>query len=121
MAQKYICRSGGRFYCLFVDFKRAFDSIIHDKLWDSFKRKGIPENSKFQKVFQSIYKQLKSCVQVENSLSEFFRCTIGMMQGCINSPILFCMFINDLLAYLRAECNNNNSILVINDIESVLA
>ena len=39
MVQKYICRSGGRFYCLFVDFKRAFDSIRHDKLWDSLKRK----------------------------------------------------------------------------------
>ena len=93
MVQKYICRSGGRFYYLFVDFKRAFDSIRHDKLWDSLKRKGIPDNSKFLKVFQSMYKQLKSCVKVENSLSKFFRCTIGTMQGCISSPILFCLFI----------------------------
>ena len=68
-----------------------------------------------------MYKQLKSCVKVENSLSEFFRCTIGTMQGCISSPILFCLFINDLVAYLRTECNNNNGIFVTNDIESLLA
>ena len=63
MIQKYICRSSGRFYCLFVDFKRAFDSIQHEKMWDSLKRKGFLENSTFLKVFQSMYKQLKSCVK----------------------------------------------------------
>ena len=120
MIQKYICRSRGRFYCLFVDFKRAFDSIQHEKMWDSLKRKGIPENSKFLKVFQSMYKQLKSCVKIENSLSEFFRCTIGTMQGCISSPIIFCLFINDLVAYLRTECNNRG-IFITNDIEDILA
>ena len=120
MIQKYICRSRGRFYCLFVDFKLAFDSIQHEKMWDSLKRKGIPENRNFLKVFQSMYKQLKSCVKIENSLSEFFRCTIGTMQGCISSPIIFCLFINDLVAYLRTECNNRG-IFFTNDIEDILA
>ena len=26
LVQKYLCRERGRFYCIFVDFKRAFDS-----------------------------------------------------------------------------------------------
>ena len=43
--QKYICRPRGRFYCIFIDFRRAFDSIPHSKLWDSLQRKGIHENS----------------------------------------------------------------------------
>ena len=103
--------------CLFVDFKRAFDSIQHEKMCDSLKRKGIPENSKFLKVFQSMEKQLKSCVKIENSLSEFFKCTIGTMQGCISSPIIFCLFINDLVA----ECNNRGGIFITNDIEDILA
>ena len=120
MIQKYICRSRDRFYCLFVDFKRAFDSIQNEKMWDSLKRKSIPEYSKFVKVFQSMYKQLKSCVKIENSLSEFFRCTIGTMQGCISSTIIFCLFINDLVAYLWAECNNRG-IVITNDIEDILA
>ena len=60
--QKYLCRAGGRFYCIFVDFRRAFDSIPHNKIWDSLQRKGINSNSKFLKIFQSMYNQLKSCV-----------------------------------------------------------
>ena len=70
-------------------------------MWDSFKRKGIPEKKKFLKVFQYMYKQLKSCVKIENSLSEFFECTIGTMQGCISSPIISCLFINDLVLTIR--------------------
>ena len=27
--QKYLCRTKGRFYCIFIDFRRAFDSIPH--------------------------------------------------------------------------------------------
>ena len=42
------------------------------------------------------------------------------MQGCISSPIIFCLFINDLVAYLRTECNNRG-IFITNDIEDILA
>ena len=30
LIQKYLCR--GRFYCIFIDFKQAFDSIQHKSL-----------------------------------------------------------------------------------------
>ena len=42
------------------------------------------------------------------------------MQGCISSPIIFCLFINDLVSYLRTECNNRG-IFITNDIEDILA
>ena len=117
--QKYICRERGRFYCIFIDFKRAFDSIPHSKLWDSLQRKGINENCKFLKIFKSMYSQLKSCVKVKNSLSRFFECSIGTRQGCLSSPIIFSLFINDLISYLRAETDRGISIT--NDIEDALA
>ena len=42
------------------------------------------------------------------------------MQGCISSPIILCLFINDLVAYLRTECNKRG-IFITNDIEDILA
>ena len=66
-----------------------------------------------------MYSQLKSCVKVNNSLTHFFECSIGTRQGCVSSPIIFSLFINDLVAYLRAECNSG--IFISNDIEDVLA
>ena len=47
LIQKYLCRERGRFYCLFVDFRRAFDSIPHNKIWDSLQRKGLNETVNF--------------------------------------------------------------------------
>ena len=31
----------GRFYCLFIDFAKAFNSVEHDKLLDALIRKGV--------------------------------------------------------------------------------
>ena len=39
MAQKYLSRQGGRFYCLYVDFRKAFDKIDHHKLFERLKIK----------------------------------------------------------------------------------
>ena len=66
-----------------------------------------------------MYSQLKSCVKVKNSLSHFFECCIGTRQGCLSSPIIFALFINDLIAYLRAE--SDRGIFISNDIEDLIA
>ena len=65
-------------------------------LWYSLERKGISQNSKFLKIFKSMYSQLKSCVKIKNGLTRYFECHIGTRQGCVSSPIIFSLFINDL-------------------------
>ena len=117
--QKYISRERGRFYCIFIDFRRAFDSINHSKLWDSLQRKGINNDSNFLKIFKSMYNQLKSCDKVNNCLTQFFKCCIGTRQGCVSSPIIFLLFINDLVIYLRSECESG--VFISNEIEDAIA
>ena len=43
----------------------------------------------------------------------------GTRQGCLSSPIIFSLFINDLISYLRAE--SERGIFISNDIEDVIA
>jgi len=69
LCQKYLSKKKGRFYCIFVDFAKAFDSIQHQKLWNAFARKNV--NGKFLVIIQSMYSKLKSCVKVNNRLTEF--------------------------------------------------
>ena len=99
LTQKYLSKRTGRFYCIFIDFEKAFDSIRHDKLWDALRRKGV--SGKFLSTFQSLYGQLKSCVKVDDTLTEYFRCTVGTRQGCVASPQIFSIFINDLINYVN--------------------
>ena len=116
VTQKYLCKKGGRFYCLFIDFRKAFDSIDHDKLWDALTRKGIEGN--FLRVWKSLYSKLKSCVKVDENLTNYFDCTIGTRQGCVGSPKIFSLFINDLISYLESKLNQG--IFITTDIDDVL-
>ena len=79
--QKYLFRERGRFYCIFVDFKRAFDNIQHDGLWFSPERKGISQNGNFLSISRSMYSQLKSCVTVNNGLTQFLTAILVRDKG----------------------------------------
>ena len=95
--------SKGAILLFLVDFRRAFDSIPHNKIWDSLQRKGLYENSIFFRIFQSRYSQLKSCVKINDSLTKCSEFSIGTRQGCVSSPIIFSLFINDLVTYLKRK------------------
>ena len=120
--QKYLSKPRGRFYVLYVDFQKAFDSLVHHKLFTILKNKGL--KGKLVNVIISMYSKLKAHVKVhgtdyltsdvsENSdvrksfslMTEAFDCNIGTRQGDLYSPILFILFINDLCQYLKDNCN----------------
>ena len=56
----------------------------------------------FLNVWKSLYSKLKFCVKTGDNLTEFFECTIGTRQGCVGSPKIFTLFINDLISYLES-------------------
>ena len=100
LGQKYLSKEGGRFYCLFVDFSKAFDRIDHETLINSLIRKGM--HGKMLKLLIAMYKNLCSCVKVDNQkCTSHFSCNIGTRQGCKLSTILFILFINDLIDELN--------------------
>ena len=43
----------------------------------------------------------------------------GISQGCVSSPIIFAMFVNDLISYLRSE--SGRVVFVTDGIEDILA
>ena len=92
----------GRMYCLFIDFSSAFDRVQHKLLWYVLMKNGI--TGKFLQVIQSMYSQLQSCVKTNNGLSEYFDCIVGTKQGCMISPFMFILFINELITLF----NNSN-------------
>lgn len=108
---KYLRKQGGRFYIAFIDFSRAFDSIPHSILWFRLMNKGI--HGKILTVLRSMYSQLRSCVKTPEGITEFFNCTVGTRQGCMVSPFLFALYIDELVT----KCQNMNcpSIYIDND------
>jgi hypothetical protein len=70
IAQKHLSKKKGRYYCAFIDFSKAFDSISHNLLWFRLYTEGM--HGKFMKVMISMYENLKSCVLTPEGITEFF-------------------------------------------------
>ena len=49
--------------------------------------KGI--KGKMWRVVKNLYREVGSCVRLENEKTEWFNLEVGLRQGCILSPIYF--------------------------------
>ena len=102
--QKYITQRKGRFYCVFIDFSWAFDTVQHKLLWYILTKKGV--HGKILNVLKSMYAKLESCVLTPQGLTEYFECTVGTRQGCMISPLIFITFMAQLDELLKnSNCN----------------
>ncbi len=104
LVQKYLSKQGGRFYCLYVDFSKAFDRIQHDKLWESLQAKGI--GGKYLRALISMYRSLSACVRSEDGLTDYFCCNNRNASRVCEQPLLFSLFINDLATLLKRKMSN---------------
>ena len=85
-------REDKKTYAYFLDTQKAYDSVWHDGLW--YKLWGM---SVMWRVIKRMYESSKSPVLLEGEKSDTFKIEQGMAQRCSLSPILFSVFINDLL------------------------
>ena len=99
----FYLHKGKKLYCAFVDYRKAFDSIDRVYLWKKLIHSDI--NGKMLKVIFNIYDKAKSCVQSKEGLSNFFVSSTGVRQGENLSPILFSIYLNDLVAHMSKFCN----------------
>ena len=82
-------------YTFFLDIQKAYDSVGHDGLWYKLWDMGV--KGRMWRVIKKMYEPFKSAVLLEGVKSDTFKIEQGMAQGCSLSPILFSVFINDLL------------------------
>jgi len=81
-------------YALFIDFKRAFPSICHTRLWNKLNKIGV--SGKFIRILKKIYDDAYTVVRTQNGNSEKVQITKGLMQGSVLSPLLFSLYISDI-------------------------
>ena len=98
IVQNCLSKKGRKLYVAFIDFKKAFNSVNHSKLLDILQQEGI--SGKFFNILKSMYNSLQSCVRVDRNYSDFFSCRKGVRQGCVLSPTLFSIFINQLASHI---------------------
>ena len=79
---------------IFLDLKKAFDTVNHDILIKKLKNYGIGNNELLW--FESYLNNRSQVVNVNSTLSDFQPVNIGIPQGSILGPLLFIIFVNCL-------------------------
>ena len=76
---------------VFLDIKKAFDTVDHGVLLQNLVCHGIKDNS--LKLIESYLEDRMQCCSVNKELSSMERIVCGVPQGSILGPLLFIYFI----------------------------
>jgi hypothetical protein len=82
--------------CLFLDIKKAFDSLEHNLFIDKLKKLNLPNS--FLKLMISYFSDRRQCVEVAGVRSGFLDMTMGTFQGSVLGPLTFIFYINGIFA-----------------------
>lgn len=110
-----VLNEGQKLYCIFIDYEKCFDKIDRSLLWQKLLTENV--SCKLVKAIKSMYTVVKSCVKYKLSFSSFFDSSIGLKQGDPSSPLLFMLFVNDIVENINVDLQN---IFTINDLKLFL-
>lgn len=89
-----------RTFVCFVDLSKAYDTVPIEALLRKMELAGVPV--KLNSFLRAYYSNATAKVKTTYGLSELLPILRGLRQGCTASPILFDIFINDILTDVRA-------------------
>ena len=87
-------KKSSHLYTCFVDFEKAFDTVWRDAIFKKLEYMGIP--GKILRILENIYSEVNYSIKLPYGLTDSVPSSTGLKQGCVLSPLLFTLYVNDL-------------------------
>ena len=109
---------------IYLDYKKAFDSVVHNRLLYKLWVCGI--RGDLWKWFRAYLTSRRQCVRVDGQLSCFLPVISGVPQGSLLGPLFYIIFINDMFSNIReadalAYADDTKLLMIIQDISDCAA
>lgn len=104
LLQEAICSTRehkSKAFVAFLDAKKAFDTVWHQGLFVKLHEKGI--DKRIWHILWNWYSNSSSSVVIDSSYSSPFPILQGVRQGAILSPLLYSIFVDELLDDLTSS------------------
>ena len=76
--------------------KKTFDSVWHAAVWAYIRKYNSSAN--LVRTIEQLYDDATSAFQMNSSIGEWFKTTVGVRQGCLLSPTLFNIFLGRIMS-----------------------
>ena len=79
----------------FIDLEKTYDRVNREAVWQVLRMYDV--ESKLLSEVKNMYVDSSACVRVKGGESEQFRKDSGVRQGCIMSPWLFNVYMDEVM------------------------
>ena len=93
-------KDGRRMYVAFLDVEKAYDRVKRDILYSVLERLGMSE--KIVSIVRSLYRETRAIYTLGNIRTDWMYSQRGVRQKCVQSPLLFGLYTEELAVRMRS-------------------
>ena len=98
---------------IFVDQEKAFDRIKREIMWKVLEQYNI--RGQLLDNIRALYANCESALRTQKGLSNWFKVTSGVRQGCVLSPLLFIIYMDMIAKEANPDPEALNELLFADD------
>ena len=103
VVEKVVKKNKKKLFAVFIDFKKAYDTVDRNILMKRLKQLGI--NGIYLRNIFGMYAKTEYCIKLKRGYTCPIDSNLGLKQGCPLSPMLFNLYIDDIDKVFDDTCD----------------